>query len=41
MGIVLCYLIYYDLDMVYICYIKRRIKYLENLDKIWKGGDKW
>lgn len=37
----LCYLTYYDLDMAYICHIKRRTKQLENLNKIWKGGDKW
>lgn len=31
----------YDLDMAYICHIIRRTKQLENLNKIWKGGDKW
>lgn len=40
-GTMLCYLTYYDLDMAYICHIKRRTKQLENLNKIWKGGDKW
>lgn len=41
LGTMLCYLTYYDLDMSYICHIKRRTKQLENLNKIWKGGDKW